>query len=55
MLSFFANRGIEPERILSLSAIERQFYYASKDNWYRELNLILELIIKALQGGVRVG
>lgn len=55
MLSFFAVRGIKPEYILSLPIIEQHFYYDSMRLWYKEINMILELIIKAIQGGVRRG
>lgn len=55
MLSFFAVRGIKPSYILSLSEVERSFYRNSMQLYYKELNLILEMIIKALQGGVRLG
>lgn len=55
MLSFFAVRGIKPDYILSLEPVEQRFYYDSMRLWYKELNLILELIVKAIQGGVRLG
>lgn len=44
MLSFFAVRGIKPEYILSLSPLERGFYYRSMELWYKELNVILKII-----------
>lgn len=52
MLSFFAVRGICPDYLLSLSPIEKSFYRNSMQLYYKELNLILEMLIKALQGGV---
>lgn len=55
MLSFFAVRGITHDYILSLEPIEQRFYYDSMQLWYKELNLILELIVKAIRGGVRFG
>ena len=55
MLSFFAVRGIKPSYILSLSEVERSFYRNSMQLYYKELNLILEMLIKALQGGVKLG
>jgi hypothetical protein len=54
MLSFFAVRGIKPEYILSLSPIEKRFYYESMGLWYKDINNILEILIKLL-GGVRRG
>lgn len=52
MLSFFAVRGIKPEYLLSLSPIEKNFYRNSMVLYYKELNLILELLFKAVGGGV---
>lgn len=54
MLSFFAVRGIKPEYILSLSALEKRFYYDSMELWYKNINSILEMFIKLL-GGTRRG
>ena len=44
MLSFFAVRGIKPEYILSLSPLERNFYYNSMRLYYRELSDILSIL-----------
>lgn len=53
MLSFFAVRGIKPEYILSLSAFEKKFYYESMRLWYKDINSILEILIKLMGGGRR--
>ena len=50
MLSFYAVRGVSPEYLLSLTAIERQFYKKSMELWYEDLNKILKIM-----GGVRIG
>lgn len=50
MLSFYVVRGINPEYLLSLTALERQFYQKSMELWYEDLNKILKIM-----GGVRFG
>ena len=47
MLSFYAVRGVKPEYLLSLTPLERKFYYNSMEMYYRDLNEIL----KVLTGG----
>ncbi len=51
MLSFYVVRGVKPEYLLSLSPLERRFYYNSMEMYYSELNVILNLLI----GGGRRG
>lgn len=44
MLSFYAVRGIDPVYIMSLSVLERGFYYRAMELWYKEKNEAFKLL-----------